>query len=124
MAKIYCLASAKGGSGKTVLCASFAAFLTELGKKVLMVDLDAATNGLTLLYLNEVNEHRDQFYAKEISENAILPKGLFDSRGLARGFANCDVVILPNKVHLLPATFRFRAEQHNLQELSEIPLRI
>ncbi len=54
MAKVICMSSAKGGSGKTVLCATFATALTSLGKRVLIVDSDASTNGLTLMYLKEV----------------------------------------------------------------------
>ena len=81
-AKIYCLASAKGGSGKTVLCASFAAFLAELGRKVLILDVDAATYGLTLLYLNEVNSRKEDGRS---CQNNLLSKGLFDGGGLLMG---------------------------------------
>ena len=52
-AKVICMASAKGGSGKTVLTATFSAFLVALGKRVAMIDTDAATNGLTLMFLKE-----------------------------------------------------------------------
>ncbi len=37
--------SGKGGSGKTVLSLSFAKVLSEIGLKVLFVDLDTATHG-------------------------------------------------------------------------------
>ncbi len=53
-AKIYCMASAKGGTGKTFLTATFAEFLVALGKKVLIIDADASTNGLTIFYIDEV----------------------------------------------------------------------
>ena len=53
--KVYCFASAKGGSGKTVLTANIASFLTEIGKKCLIIDADAATHGMTLLYIVEVS---------------------------------------------------------------------
>lgn len=99
--RVYCLASAKGGSGKTVLCASFASFLAELGKKVLLIDMDAATHGMTLLYLNEVNAHKEEISAQEVSEH---PRGLFDARELS---INRDVVQLQQGVCLLPATFSF-----------------
>jgi len=99
--KIYCLASAKGGSGKTVLCASFAAFLADLGKKVLIIDLDAATHGLTLLYLNEVNFHREEIAT---SEDGRPLQGIFDTGEFSW---ETDVVQLPNGVSLVPATFSF-----------------
>lgn len=99
--KIFCLASAKGGSGKTILGASFAAFLSDLGKKVLIVDLDAATYGLTLLYLNEVNSYRIDTAANKIGYS---PLGIFD-KGQVEW--NTDLVQLPNGVSLKPATFTF-----------------
>ena len=48
-ARVICFASAKGGSGKTVITATIGSFLAALGKRVLLIDTDAATNGLTLL---------------------------------------------------------------------------
>jgi cellulose biosynthesis protein BcsQ len=50
-ARIICLASAKGGSGKTVIASAFAQVLSGLNKKVLLIDTDGATNGLTLVNL-------------------------------------------------------------------------
>ena len=100
-ARVYCLASAKGGSGKTVLCASFAAFLSDLGKKVLVVDVDAATNGLTLLYLSEVNSHRHSIAAAYAGR---APCGIFEPADFSW---DIDVVRLPNGVSLIPATFAF-----------------
>ena len=99
-AKTYCLASAKGGSGKTMICASFAAFLAGIGKRVLMIDVDLATHGLTLLYLNEVNQHRENCTSEG-------PCGLFDRGGWS---AERDIVHLPNQVDFIPATFHFGFE--------------
>jgi septum site-determining protein MinD len=99
--RVYCIASAKGGSGKTVLCASFASFLAELGKKVLLIDMDAATHGMTLLYLNEVNAHKEERASEENSEQ---PHGLFEAGEIS---LNRDVVQLKEGVSMLPATFSF-----------------
>ena len=55
-AKVYCLASAKGGSGKTIMTASLTAFLANVGKKCAAIDCDAATHGMTLLFLPEIAE--------------------------------------------------------------------
>jgi len=71
-AKIFCLASPKGGSGKTIITATLGAFLAGIGKKVLIIDADAATNGLTLFYLEEVTNQNKL----ATSENRI-PAGVY-----------------------------------------------
>ena len=94
-ASVLCFASAKGGSGKTVISASLAKFLGSLGKRILLIDTDAATNGLTLFYLSQVNEAKRKISG---SPQAKL-SGTFDIRG---GF---DVVAVDNNVDLLPASY-------------------
>jgi MinD-like ATPase involved in chromosome partitioning or flagellar assembly len=99
MSKIICMASPKGGSGKTVLTATFATFLNALGKKVLIVDTDASTNGLTLMYLKEVmlqSEHA-------ISENR-KPIGTYE---LVKDNLEPEIVELSTGVHIIPATYSF-----------------
>lgn len=49
MAKIYTVASGKGGVGKSTFCANIAIALSELGKKVLLIDGDAGLRSLDLL---------------------------------------------------------------------------
>jgi len=56
-------ASAKGGSGKTVTAVSFARVLNGLGQRVLLVDADVDTSGLTLLFLDEVLDARESLNA-------------------------------------------------------------
>lgn len=73
-AKVICFASAKGGSGKTVISASLAKFLAALGKKVLLADMDAATNGLSLLYLEELVNAR-----KHLAEKRVSARGIFEA---------------------------------------------
>ncbi|MCJ7783833.1 MAG: ParA family protein [Desulfobacterales bacterium] len=46
MAKIFCITNQKGGVGKTTTCACLATALSELDKKVLIIDLDPQA-GLT-----------------------------------------------------------------------------
>ena len=50
--KIICFANNKGGSGKSTTCSNVAFGLTELGKKVLMIDGDMQMN-LSLAYFDE-----------------------------------------------------------------------
>lgn len=99
MSKIICMASAKGGSGKTILTATFGAFLSALGKKVLIVDVDASTNGLTLLYLKEImlqNEHA-------ISEGRTA-LGTYEYQDITE---KLEIVNISTGVYLIPATYSF-----------------
>ena len=98
-AKIICMASAKGGTGKTVLTATFGTFLASLGKKVLLIDTDAATNGLTLLHLKEVAMQNE--YA--IAANR-KPSGIYE---LGKSKDSPEIITLKTGVHLIPATYSF-----------------
>lgn len=98
-ARTYCMASAKGGSGKTILTATFGAFLAKLGKKVLLIDTDAGTNGLTLLFFKEVMLQSEIAYSKKGK-----PFGIFDSDGMKR---MPEIVTLNNGVDLIPASYNF-----------------
>jgi cellulose biosynthesis protein BcsQ len=106
-AKVVCVASAKGGSGKTVLTAGFGHYLAAIGKRVLLIDTDAATNGLSLLYLNEVVHHRDDVYpaiAREREEANAPALGIFDRVEVGGIFSALE---LTDGLKLLPATYRF-----------------
>ena len=98
--KVYCFASAKGGSGKTVLTANIASFLTEIGKKCLIIDADAATHGMTLLYIVEVSANPN-----------IKKQGVFEiSNGKdISELLKSSLVSVENGVDLLPATYNFKA---------------
>jgi MinD-like ATPase involved in chromosome partitioning or flagellar assembly len=104
-AKVLCFASAKGGSGKTVITATIGAFLSALGKRVLLVDADAATNGLTLLYIKEV-------LLRQGKTSDESPEGLFEgnSQGEPSAFP------LPSGVSLIPATYNFTNTENYQQE--------
>ncbi|WP_162799855.1 ParA family protein [Pedobacter jeongneungensis] len=94
------MASAKGGSGKTVLTSTFASFLCALGKKVLMVDTDASTNGLTLMYLKEV-----MVQAELARSEKREPKGSFEI-SILKNYA--EIVSLESGIDLIPSTFSFQ----------------
>lgn len=95
VAKVICMASSKGGSGKTILSITFATLLQALGKRVLVIDTDAATNGLTLLHLQEVSAFR-------ASPGELAPRGVYES-----GSRPADPFKLASGVHLIPATYEF-----------------
>src|SRR5690348_11897997 len=99
MSKIICMVSPKGGSGKTLLTCSFASFLNSLGKKVLIVDVDPITNGLTLFYLKEMYSQ-----LKIAVSEKRRPSGTFDMK---KGLTPLEIVKLPDGVHMIPATFSF-----------------
>jgi cellulose biosynthesis protein BcsQ len=102
------MASAKGGSGKTVLTATFGTFLAGVGKKILLIDTDAATNGLTLFYIKEVMLQAE--YA--LSENRE-PRGVYD---FVTSLNPPEVVKLKSGPHLIPATYAFKNTESMLAE--------
>lgn len=57
--RVLCFTSAKGGSGKTVFAASTAYALLRAGKRVLCVDADFSTRGLSLLLLSSLIDTGD-----------------------------------------------------------------
>lgn len=122
VAKVICMASAKGGAGKTSLVATFATFLSKLDKKVLIIDSDFSTNGLTLLFLKEM-----RVKSELIHSTARAPIGLFEGLTIP---SECDIVELSEHLHLIPATFGLQAgtssasasTQQHFQELLR-PLR-
>lgn len=94
------MASAKGGSGKTVLTATFAAFLAGIGKKVLIIDTDASTNGLTLMYLKEVMLNNEL-----VLSTSQKPIGTFEINDSTR---YPSIITLDNKVDFIPASYSFK----------------
>jgi len=95
--KVISLISAKGGSGKTILTATLGRIISEIGYKVLIIDADAATNGLTLFYLNQVLAKKAE--AKNES------RGLFDNNFFLH---SNQIVNLSDDLKFLPATFTFK----------------
>jgi len=107
-ARILCFGSAKGGSGKTSLVATFATFLSKLSKKTLLVDSDLATNGLTLLFLKEV-----RVTSELVRSTRKSPRGLFDALFES---ATPDIVQLADALHLIPASFTLHNDSTSIPE--------
>lgn len=101
--------SAKGGSGKTVLSTSLAYLLAAIGKRVLLVDCDAATNGLSLLFLDRLVEFRDSDREAQ---------GLFevDEGGTPQLFS------IRENVDLVPAAYRMRQTEAAAPQFVEAAL--
>ena len=72
MGKVISIINMKGGVGKTTLSIGIADYLSEIGKKILLIDADPqfnATQALIDYYKNEDYESEENFYNTE-----ILPK--------------------------------------------------
>jgi cellulose biosynthesis protein BcsQ len=54
---VLSLLSGKGGVGKTVIACSIAEVISKLDKKVLLIDCDLATSGLSYFYIDEIEEN-------------------------------------------------------------------
>jgi cellulose biosynthesis protein BcsQ len=91
--------SIMGVMEKTILTANIASFLTDIGKKCLIIDCDAATHGMTLLYLVEVSANSNSMKKGvfNISDTSEIPELLKTS-----------LVNVENGIDLLPATYNFK----------------
>jgi len=94
--KVYSFISAKGGSGKTILTATLSDFLSQMGKKVLIIDADGSTNGLSLFYLDELLD--------KSKNSAQSTYGIFEDKYIPRVD---NIISLENGVSLIPATYQF-----------------
>lgn len=74
MSKLYAITNQKGGVGKTTTCACLGTAFTELGKKVLVVDLDPQA-ALTTSLGFDPDSFDKTIYNALIEENYQPPKG-------------------------------------------------
>lgn len=102
MAKVICMSSAKGGSGKTVIATSLAHFLGALGQKTLLIDCDSATHGLTLLHIVEVAE-----FKKSSKEGLFDLNSKFNSLKYLELKAEDCTIQIARAVDLMPSTSHF-----------------
>ena len=69
MGKVISIINMKGGVGKTTLSIGIADYLSEMGRKVLVIDADPqfnATQALIDCYKNEDFESEENFYNTEV----------------------------------------------------------
>lgn len=55
-AEVIALISGKGGVGKTAIAGSMASLISKLGHKVLLIDGDAATHGISYFFIDQVSK--------------------------------------------------------------------
>src|SRR5690349_23143215 len=99
MAKIFCIANQKGGVGKTTTTVNLAAALAQLGKRVLVVDLDPqgnATMGSGIdkrkLELSVYDVLLENAGVSEVRQRS--PKGGYDVVGANRELAGAEVELV------------------------------
>ena len=108
MTEAICLASSKGGSGKTTITATLGTFLSRVGKRVLLIDCDEGTHGLTLMYLREVNDFR------KTAEGEI--SGVFERfHNLSPEAVKASIVKVSENLDLMPAKHSFAGARDDLK---------
>ncbi len=71
VARIICVANQKGGVGKTTTSVNLAAALTEIGRKVLIVDMDPQGNASSGLGVKRYENQENNIYQVLIGEKNI-----------------------------------------------------
>ena len=99
MARIFCIANQKGGVGKTTTTVNLAAALAQIGKRVLVVDLDPQGNAtmgsgidkrkLELSVYDVLLENASILEVRQLS-----PKGGYDVVGANRELAGAEVELV------------------------------
>ncbi len=70
--RVICFTSAKGGSGKTVLAASTAWLLMQAGCRVIVIDTDFSTRGLSLFVLESLTYSNPGIQPENCLADALL----------------------------------------------------
>ena len=100
MARIFCIANQKGGVGKTTTTVNLAAGHSQIGKRVLLVDLDPQGNATTGSGVDKRGLELSVYDV--LLENASIaevrqpsPKGGYDVLGANRELAGAEVELVP-----------------------------
>ncbi|MGE0628003.1 MAG: AAA family ATPase [Hyphomicrobiaceae bacterium] len=122
--KVICLASAKGGVGKSTLAVNIACAMLEDGNSVALLDLDPQGSALLWHQLRSergsgavepaVREVAVEVLVSELrrlgaqqTDYVILDMPGYSSDALSRAFRHCDLVLVPSRASIIdiaPAT--------------------
>ena len=103
MGKIIVVANQKGGVGKTTTAVNLSAALAQLGKKILLVDIDPQANATSGLGFDK-NEERNSIYDLLIGEAAV---------------EDCIIPKVRKNLSLLPSSVDLAAAELNLSQVPE-----
>lgn len=100
--EVLCVASAKGGSGKTIISATIAYLLARSGRKVVTIDSDFSTRGLSIYLLGETVRNKELQIPKESC--------------LADTFMSATAVekLQPREIHLGATVYNIVFSNHDL----------
>jgi cellulose biosynthesis protein BcsQ/archaellum component FlaC len=105
-AEVIALISGKGGVGKTAIAGSMASFIGQLGHKVLLVDADIATHGMSYFFIDQVQ--------KATKSGALIPLvgaiGPLESR----------FVDIADNFDFVPSKVEFQQGERQLRTTEEI----
>lgn len=69
MGKVISFINQKGGVGKTTTCVNMASYLAEMGKKILLIDMDPQGNATTSVGINKAEKHKTVYNVLIDEEN-------------------------------------------------------
>lgn len=95
--RVISVGSGKGGVGKTTVAYSFASLFSHANKKILLIDFDLFTQGLSHFFENLIDDNQDvpgilEAYTQGVTAknigNQVLDAGKFDVMFVSRDFMN------------------------------------
>jgi cellulose biosynthesis protein BcsQ len=104
-AEVIALISGKGGVGKTAIAGSMASLIGQLGHKVLLVDADIATHGMSYFFIDQVQ--------KATTLGALIPLD-------AGGPLESHLVHIEDNFDFVPSKVEFQRGERLLRTAEEI----
>lgn len=112
MARILCIHSFRGGTGKSNLTANLAACLAQLGRRVGVIDTDVQSPGIHILF--GLEEDAIQASLNDfLRERCQVEEAAYDVSGVLGGSA-------AGTIHLIPSSLKAREIAHILREGYEV----